>query len=828
VQMRKQEKLDKIDENGSLHKRIRELEALNAKLEDSGTRLPTLCEHAPDAYYLSDLEGTFVDGNAATEAITGYAKDELIGESFLSLNLLSPLDIPRAASLLARNVAGQSTEPEEFLLTRKDGTKVPVEVLTQPVETGGRALILGLARDITNREKADQALRESESRFRHIVESSPMGMHMYQIEAGGRLIFARGNQAADQILGVDHSRFTGKTIEEAFPPLAETEIPDRYLRAAAKGESWTTEQITYEDDQISGAFEVHAFQTEPGKMVAMFLDVTRRKQAEERDKEHYESIELLSETATRFVDFPVEEDIYEYIGDRIKELAGESIVVVNSINEAGDVLTNRVILGLGKLASQVAGLLGRNPRGMTFNPQRDELQYLSDRKLHDVNKSLYIILQKAVPKPICTALEKLYNIGKIYTMGFARKGRLLGTAVIFLPKGKSLGSPEFIETFINQASTALQRMQAVEALARSEERYRTFADNASDAFFLVSKDGLVLDVNEAACADSGYTRKELLNLSIANVDAAHSPVELSERFRNTPHDESFLMESIFRRKNGVTFPVEIRIRSFGTEDDPLYLALARDITDRNRATAERVVMEAHLRQSQKLESIGTLASGVAHEINNPLMGMMNYAELVKDKTSDPKAIHYLEEIGNEGNRIARIVKNLLSFSRQDTEALRPNEIADIIDGSLSLVGSLLRKDQIAIELDIPSDLPPLRCRAQQIQQVVINLLTNAHDALTARYPDYDEDKIVNISARLFEKEAGSWIRITIEDHGVGVSDEVAQQIFDPFFTTKPREEGTGLGLSVSFGIVKDHQGELTVEQVPGKYTRFHIDLPAAG
>ena len=238
----------------------------------------------------------------------------------------------------------------------------------------------------------------------------------------------------------------------------------------------------------------------------------------------------------------------------------------------------------------------------------------------------------------------------------------------------------------------------------------------------------------------------------------------------------------------------------------------------------KVAMEAHLRQSQKLESIGTLASGVAHEINNPLMGMMNYAELVKDKAQDAKSIEYLTEIGHEGNRIAQIVRNLLSFSRQDKEEHSPARIADIIDSSLSLVGSTLKKDQIAMELDIPEDVPQLKCRSQQIQQVVINLLTNAHDALNARYPEYDENKLIRITARTFERDGEDWIRTTVEDHGTGMAQEVAQRIFDPFFTTKSRADGTGLGLSVSFGIVKEHHGELTVESVLGEYTRFHIDL----
>ena len=298
--------------------------------------------------------------------------------------------------------------------------------------------------------------------------------------------------------------------------------------------------------------------------------------------------------------------------------------------------------------------------------------------------------------------------------------------------------------------------------------------------------------------------------------------ELIAIFEN---NQEFETETVLQTFSGERRYVILRLHSLLSEEvgASRLLVSFSDITNRKQAEQAQLELLAQLQQTQKLESIGTLASGVAHEINNPLMGMINYAELISDE-EDETIKERAQSIIKEGNRIAKIVRNLLSFARQDREEHSPAALADIIDSSLSLVGSVLRKDQITIELNIPDDLPTVKCRSQQIEQVLINLLTNARDALNVRYPDYDENKLVRITVRPFEKDGDEWIRTTVEDHGDGVSEEKSERIFDPFFTTKARHEGTGLGLSVSFGIVREHHGELTVESVPNEYTRFHIDL----
>ncbi len=248
--------------------------------------------------------------------------------------------------------------------------------------------------------------------------------------------------------------------------------------------------------------------------------------------------------------------------------------------------------------------------------------------------------------------------------------------------------------------------------------------------------------------------------------------------------------------------------------------MVRDITQRKN-------MEAQIRQQQKLESIGTLASGVAHEINNPLNIIMNFGELiVRRAANEEKVSKYASEIISESERIAGIVQNLLAFSRREKEIIKPAKLDEILEETLSLTRKVLHKDQISTHVDVEEKLPCVRCRRQQLMQVVMNLLTNARDALNQRYPRFNVDKQILITLRCYNKQDENWIRLTVEDHGCGIPEEFQERIFDPFFTSKSRAHGTGLGLSVSHGIMKEHGGYLSFESDNESFTRFHMDLKA--
>ena len=372
-----------------------------------------------------------------------------------------------------------------------------------------------------------------------------------------------------------------------------------------------------------------------------------------------------------------------------------------------------------------------------------------------------------------------------------------------------------------------ERKQAEEALKDSEERYRGLFENSSEFLFTLDLKGNFTNVNKAAVELTGHIKSELLQMNFKDYTPRNNHRRLFRAFYDVFKTgkplRDFPVKAIVKDKTEKYFETSLSPLKKGDEIIG-FQGSSKDITEQRRAQEAEKLLRAQLYQSQKLESIGTLASGIAHEINNPLMGIINYAQLIHDRIQDDKLKEFSHGIIKEGNRVGTIVKNLLSFARQEKETHSPAYISDIIEASLSLIGAVLRKDQITIEQDIPDDLPKIKCRSQQIEQVMLNLLTNARDALNKRYEGYHENKVVRISVRPFEREGEKWIRTTVEDHGTGIPQDVSNRVFDPFYSTKPREEGTGLGLSVSYGIVKEHRGELVVESKLGDYTRFHIDL----
>ena len=272
----------------------------SAELREGEERYRDLFENANDEILLIDKWGKVLDVNGRNKDLFGMESSELIGKHVSSLARYTRFDVPAILRLLQQVFAADHPlrNLELECIRGDNGQQVVVELNVRLIRKNNAILgLMANVRDITDRRRAQQALSESEAKFRSIIESSPMGMHLYSLESDGRLVFQGANPAADRILGVANQQFVGRTIEEAFPALTKTEVPRRYRDVAAKGGLWTTSQIDYKDDRVAGAFEVYAFQTSPNRMAAMFLDITARLQAEEALREKTEEVDRFFSSA---------------------------------------------------------------------------------------------------------------------------------------------------------------------------------------------------------------------------------------------------------------------------------------------------------------------------------------------------------------------------------------------------------------------------------------------------------------------------------------------------------------------------------------------------
>ena len=448
-----------------------------------------------------------------------------------------------------------------------------------------------------------------------------------------------------------------------------------------------------------------------------------------------------------------------------------------------------------------------------------------DYEILEVNPAYESITGLKQEKVIGSKASELYGTGKppyfeMYSR-VAEDGHSESFETYFEPMAKHFKvkviSPEK-GMFVTVFEDVTQQLLALQRLAESETMFRTIAETAVDSIFLKDTRRQYTFVNPAMCKLFGMQPEDLLYKTPEEIFDPNSAATIREV------DEKVLQGHVVNELRPIL--VGDQIHEFNTVQVPLksdeghvigMVGIVRDMTKQHHKQLDQ-------RQKQKLEAIGTLAGGVAHEINNPINIISNFAELIQGMAVDEKVMDYANEIIKESDRIATIVSNLLKFSRQDRESHSPALLRDIIDTTLSLTHKILQKDGIRIETRIEDDLPKVKCRHQQIMQVLMNLITNARDALNEKYPGHDPAKQIKLECSMYKRDGRRWQRVTVEDAGGGIPDDVLELIFDPFFTTKGRDKGTGLGLSVSHGIVKEHHGEMSVESRDGT-TRLHMDLP---
>jgi two-component system NtrC family sensor kinase len=377
-----------------------------------------------------------------------------------------------------------------------------------------------------------------------------------------------------------------------------------------------------------------------------------------------------------------------------------------------------------------------------------------------------------------------------------------------------------------------QRLEMEKELHQSEKLFRGAFDAAQTGIALIAEDGLsYVDVNRALREMLGYSKAELLTLTwqqITHPDDLDVNLESFARLRNDGHDVVNISKR-YVRKDGRAIEVEVSdtiVR--GPDGAPIYfVAHVNDVTERKRAAAEKERLEGDLIQAQKMEAVGQLAGGVAHDFNNILSVILNYAQFAAEGLdAGDERLADIQEISKAGDKAAHLVHQLLAFSRKEIVQARVIDLNEVVTGINSILSRSLGED-IHLDFKAGEDVPLVLADPGRIEQVLLNLAVNARDAMH----DGGVLEITTGVVHLTEGEApafipGDYAVITVSDSGSGMDEETVERIFEPFFTTKPRGEGTGMGLSSAYGIVDQAGGWLSVESQLGVGTKFTLHLPA--
>ncbi len=405
------------------------------------------------------------------------------------------------------------------------------------------------------------------------------------------------------------------------------------------------------------------------------------------------------------------------------------------------------------------------------------------------------------------------------------RGKAIGTLTLHHREIDIYGERErvILERLAHQIAPAIENarlyqetLRTQKALQVSESRFRQLYDEAPVGYQEMDSAGCITRVNRTELELLGYTAEEMLGQSARRFIIEENVVELGFAVNVVgPRSPIRECECTFRRKDGTTIPTLVESRVLLDESGALqgFRCTIQDITQRKQT-------EKHLQETNRLVSIGELAAGVAHEINNPLTSILGFSQLLLSESLPEPVNEDLQKICYSAQRASKIVQNLLSFARKREPERRLIDLVPVLERALDLKSYDFRSSNINLICQLDEGLPPTLADEYQIIQVLINILSNAEQAIQE----------ANVAGQLLIRasQTNNRIRISISDNGPGIPPENLSKVFQPFFTTKPVGSGTGLGLSTCYGIIRQHDGDLWVESSLGEGTTFHIQLPIVG
>lgn len=742
-------------------------------LKESEERWQFAIEGAGDGLWDWNIETNRVFFSRQWKAMLGYGEDE-IGDSLNEWErLLHPDDRVRAQEELERHIRGKNPvyTCEQRLLCKDGSYKWILDrgrVMTWTPD-GKPLRAIGTHTDIDSRKRTDEALQESESKFRDLAEKSIVGIYLIQDD-----VLQYVNAEFARIFGYEPGEVAGRLrLEDIIHP-GDLPLVRGMIGKRLSGELKSLRydfRVLRRNGEVRYAEVYSSRTTFRGKpaVIGTLLDVTERKYAEQRLRDSEEKFRVLFESANDAIVLWDEEHFIdcnrkalEMFGIESKEqIMGQPFSIASPLHQPD-----------GRLSEEVARERIRAAQEGT--PQFYEWQHV---------------------RRDGSVLEAEINLHAVDL-----QGRKLVQAIV-----RDVTERKRNEEVLQRLSLALEQ--------------------AAEEIIITDPEGVIEYVNPAFEKITGYSRNEAIGLTPRLVKSGVHDRSFYERLWSTIKRGDIWKGRITNRhKKGMVIQEDATISPIVSSSERItgFISLKRDIT-------EEVKLETKLRQAQKMEAIGTLAGGIAHDFNNILGAMMGYTELARLKAADPQIHSYLDQVLKACNRSRDLVNQILTFSRQREQEKKPVAVIPIVKEAMKLMRSSC-PSTVEIKQNYSLDRDIVLADPTQVHQVVINLCTNAIYAMRDREGILEVSlgrKDMTVYDPFFDSDLreGPHLVLTVRDTGQGIDPAVKNRIFDPFFTTKVPGEGTGLGLSVVYGIVKDHGGAIAVESEPGKGTVFTVTLP---
>ncbi|MBN2568872.1 MAG: PAS domain S-box protein, partial [Deltaproteobacteria bacterium] len=755
----------------SIFRDVTERKMAEKSLKESEERYRILVENIDMGISLIDPDFNIVMVNSAQERLFKRAPNELIGKKcfreFEKKDSIC-LHCPGVGAMANAHSAEVETEG-----VRQDGSRFNAMIHAFPIigEDNTAKGFIEVVEDITESKKTSDALQESEARYKSIFHDNPYVIYVRDPETQR---ITDVNPAACKFYGYGREEMIGMHVSNiTLAPLEKVEKDDTEQMFNKSRDHFIARHRIADGDErdveiYNGPMTIYG----RSAFFCIVRDITDRMQAEKalRESEARHKIMFENNPSIILIRDP-ETQCYTDVNPAACKFYGygrEEMIGMHISN-----ITERKIEGIEKTDRESTLVKGQN----------------------------HVI-----------AHHKLAN------------GDTRDVEIHYCPMtidGKMV--------FFNIVNDITERVRSEKELQESEKRFRRLVDHASDTILLYDfEDNRIIDVNRSGCKDLGYTREELLNMKIPGIVQDFDYEERMKARKELVPGRPVTFEGVNKRKDGTTFPVEIRQGVIETNGGKLLLALIRDITDKKRAEEEKKRLEAQLIHAQKIESIATLAGGIAHNFNNLLMGILGNSSLVLLDT-DPSDPHYerlknIEKLIQSGSKLTN---QLMTFARGGTSEVKPINLNTVIREVTNTFTATNRGIVIHRELD--DGIPRIIADQGQIEQVLFNLLVNAKQALFDQGDIFIKTWFVtgeNFDRNTYNPKPGGYVLLSIRDTGIGMDEEIKDRIFEPFFTTKGLASGTGLGLASVYGVVKSHEGYIDIESEKGQGTTFRIYLPA--